>query len=141
MNPLNITKKFQIKYNNKIIRSEKMDYEKLCDRVLKIDPCIRFTGVLDSKGDLVIEKNRDDAKLLNSDEAKMSIHYTFERWTRLQNLSYRFGKEKSSITEYEKVTLISLHLNENLFLLSTDPGVDYMNIISKTNSIITEFQN
>ena len=93
MNPLNITKKFQIKYNNKIIRSEKMDYEKLCDRVLKIDPCIRFTGVLDSKGDLVIEKNRDDAKLLNSDEAKMSIHYTFERWTRLQNLSYRFGRE------------------------------------------------
>ncbi|MEK6831811.1 MAG: hypothetical protein AABY17_03495 [Thermoproteota archaeon] len=118
-----------------------MDYEKLCNRVLKIDAGIRFTGVLDSKGDLVIEKNRDDAKLLNSEEAKMSIHYTFERWTRLQNLSYRFGKEKSSITEYEKVTLISLHLNGNLFLLSTDPGADYMNIISKTNSIITEFQN
>lgn len=118
-----------------------MDYEKLCDRVLKIDAGIRFTGVLDSKGDLVIEKNRDDAKLLNSEEAKMSIHYTFERWTRLQNLSYRFGKEKSSITEYEKVTLISLHLNGNLFLLSIDPEVDYMNIISKTNSIITEFQN
>ncbi len=134
-------KKFQIKHNNKIRDSEKMDYEKLCDKVLKMDSHIRFTGVLDSKGDLVIEKNRDDAKLLNSDEAKMSIHYTFERWTRLQNLSYKFGKEKSSITEYEKVTLISLHLNGNLFLLSIDPKVDYMDIISKTNSIITEFQN
>lgn len=134
-------KKFQIKHNNKIRDSEKMDYEKLCDKVLKMDSHIRFTGVLDSKGDLVIEKNRDDAKLLNSDEAKMSIHYTFERWTRLQNLSYKFGKEKSSITEYEKITLISLHLNGNLFLLSIDPKVDYMDIISKTNSIITEFQN
>ena len=121
--------------------SEKMDYEKLCDKVLKIDSHIRFTGVLDSKGDLVIEKKRNDAKLLNPDEAKMSIHYTFERWTNLQNLSHKFGKEKTSITEYEKVTLISLHLNGNLFLLSIDPGVDYMNIISKTNSIITEFQN
>ncbi len=59
----------------------------------------------------------------------------------LQNLSYKFGKEKSSITEYEKVTLISLHLDENLFLLSIDPDVDYGNIISKTNSIITDFQN
>lgn len=48
-----------------------MDYEKLCDKVLKIDSCVRFTGVLDSKGDLVIEKNRDDAKLLNSEEVKM----------------------------------------------------------------------
>jgi hypothetical protein len=118
-----------------------MDYEKLCDNVLKINSHIRFTGVLDSKGDLIIEKNRDDAKLLNPDEVKMSIHYTFERWTRLQNLSYKLGKEKSSITEYEKVTLISLHLNGNLFLLSIDPGADYMSIISKTNSIIRDSQN
>ena len=118
-----------------------MDYEKLCDKALKIDSHIRFTGILDSKGDLVVEKNRDDAKLLNPDEVKMSIHYTFERWTRLQNLSYKLGKEKSSITEYEKVTLISLHLNGNLFLLSIDPGADYMSIISKTNSIIRDSQN
>ena len=115
-----------------------MDYEKLCDKVLKIDPRIRFTGVLDSKGDLVIQKNRDESKLLNSDEVKMSIHYTFERWTRLQNLAYKLGKEKASITEYEKVTLISLHLNGNLFLFSTDPNTDYMKIISKINSTITE---
>lgn len=118
-----------------------MDYEKLCNDVLKIDSHIRFTGVLDSKGDLVIEKNRDDAKLLSPDEVKMSIHYTFERWTRLQNLSYKLGKEKSSVTEYDKVTLISLHFNGNLFLLSTEPGADYMNIISKANSMIREFQN
>jgi hypothetical protein len=118
-----------------------MDYEKLCDKVLKIDSLIRFTGVLDSKGDLIMEKNRDEAKLLNPDEVKMSVHYTFERWTRLQNLSYKFGKEKSSITEHERVTLISLHLNGNLFLLSTDPGADYMSIISKTNSTITDLQN
>jgi hypothetical protein len=70
----------------------------------------------------------------------MSVHYTFERWTRLQNLSYKLGKEKSSITEYERVTLISLHLNGNLFLLSTDPEVNYTSIISKVNSIITDFQ-
>ena len=59
----------------------KNGYDKLYDKVLKLDSRIRFTGVLDSKGDLVIEKNRDDTKLLNPDEVKMSIHYTFERWT------------------------------------------------------------
>jgi len=117
-----------------------MDYEKLCDKVLKADSQIRFTGILDSKGDLIVEKNRDDAKLLSPDEVKMSIHYTFERWTRLQNLSYKLGKEKTSITEYEKVTLISLHFGKNLFLLSTEPDVDYMRIISKTSSLISSFQ-
>jgi len=121
-------------------KEEKMDYEKLCDEVLRADTQIRFTGILDSKGDLIVEKNRDDAKLLNPDEVKMSVHYTFERWTRLQNLSYKLGKEKTSITEYEKVTLISLHFEKNLFLLSTEPDVDYMKIISKTSSLISSFQ-
>ena len=117
-----------------------MNYEKLCDDVLKIDPHVRFAGVLDVKGDLIAEKKRADAKLLNPDEVKMSIHYTFERWTRLQNLSYKFGKEKLAITEYENVVLISVHLNKNLFLLSTDPDTDYTSIIAKTNSLITDFQ-
>ena len=119
---------------------EKTDYEKLCEEVLKSDPQIRFTGILDSKGDLIVERNRDDSKLLNPDEVKMSVHYTFERWTRLQNLSYKLGKEKSTITEYEKVTLISIYFGNNLFLLSIEPNVDYMKIVLKTNSIMSSFQ-
>jgi len=118
-----------------------MDFEELCNKILEVDPHVRFTGVLDSKGDLIIEKNRDNVTLLNEQEVKMSIHYTFERWTRLQNLSYKFGKEKLSVTEYENVILISIQFGKNLFLLSTDPNIDYMNIISKTKTIITELQN
>jgi hypothetical protein len=117
-----------------------MDFEKLCTEVLEINPHVRFTGILDSKGELIIEKNRDDITLLNEEEVKMSVHYTFERWTRLQNLSYKFGKEKLSVTEYENVTLISIQLGKNLFLLSTDPNVDHMNIISKIKVIIAELQ-
>jgi len=115
-----------------------MDFEKLCTKVLEIDPHVRFTGVLDSKGELIIERNRDDITLLNEEEVKMSIHYTFERWTRLQNLSYKFGKEKLSVTEYENVTLISIQLSKNLFLLSTDPNIDHASVISKAKAIIAE---
>jgi hypothetical protein len=113
-----------------------LDFKKLCECVLQVDPLIRFAGVLDSKGNLIAEQNRDSAKLLTPDEVKMSVHYTFERWIRLQNLSYKIGKEKSTITEYEKVTMISLHLEKSLLLLSTDPGADYKSIISKINSKI-----
>jgi hypothetical protein len=117
-----------------------MDFEKLCTELLEINQHVRLTGILDSKGELIIEKNRDDITLLNEEEVKMSVHYTFERWTRLQNLSYKFGKEKLSVTEYENVTLISIQLGKNLFLLSTDPNVDHMNIISKIKVIIAELQ-
>jgi hypothetical protein len=120
---------------------DKLDYEKLCDLVSKADSRIRFTGILDSKGDLIVEKHSDSVSLLNSDEVKMSVHYTFARWTNLQNLSYKLGKEKLSITEYEKVTLVSLSIQGNLFLLSIEPDVDYAPIVSKVHSIIVDFQN
>lgn len=118
-----------------------MDYEKLCNEVLESDKQIRFTGILNSRGDLVTQKNRVDSGLLSNDEVKMSIHYTFERWNHVQNLEHRLGKEKSSITEYDNVTLISLLLEKNLFLLSTEPGADYSKIISKTKEIISKQQN
>ena len=114
-----------------------MDYEKLCDEVLNLNPQIRFTGVLNSRGDLVTTKSRGEP-LLSQDEAKMSVHYTFERWNRFQNLEHKLGKEKSAIYEYENVTLISLILKNNLFLLSTEPNSEYPKIISDTNSIITK---
>ncbi len=81
----------------------------------------------------MVEQNRDEsAKLLDDSEIKMSVHYTFQRWTSIQNLAHKIGKEKTNITEFEKVTLISILLDDgNLLLLSSEPGVNYMEILSK----------
>jgi len=47
-----------------------MDYQKLCEDVLNIDSQIRFVGILNSRGDLPIQKNRNDSTLLSDDEVK-----------------------------------------------------------------------
>jgi hypothetical protein len=117
-----------------------MNHKELCDKVLEIEPNVRFSGILNSRGDLVVESNRNDSdKLLSPDEVKMSVHYTFQRWTSIQNLAHKIGKEKTNITEFDKVTLISLLLNDgNLLLLSSEPGANYMEIISKVKQIIPD---
>lgn len=117
-----------------------MDHTELCNKVLDVEPHVRFSGILNSRGDLIVESNKDDSsKLLSAEEVKMSVHYTFQRWTSIQNLEHKIGKEKTNITEFEKVTLISLLLNDgNLLLLSSEPGANYMEIISKVKQIIPE---
>lgn len=117
-----------------------MDHDDLCKKVLALVPQIRFSGILNSRGDLAVKSNREDSgKLLNEDEVKMSVHYTFQRWTSIQNLAHKIGKEKTNITEFEKVTLISLLLNDgNLLLLSAKPGANYMEIISKVKQLIPD---
>ena len=117
-----------------------MDHKALCSKVLEIEPQVRFCGVLNSRGDLSVSSNRDNSdRLLSPDEVKMSVHYTFQRWTSVQNLAHKIGNEKTNITEFDKVTLISLLLNDgNLLLLSSEPGANYMEIISKVKQIIPD---
>lgn len=117
-----------------------MDHQHLCDKVLELLPQVRFSGILNSRGDLAVEQHRYNAsKLLNPDEVRMSVHYTFQRWTSIQNLSHKIGNEKTSISEFDKVTLISLLLpDKNLLLISSEPGANYMEIISKVKQIIPE---
>ena len=116
-------------------------YDKLCKNALVLDPQIRFTGVLNGDGELLhATYNEGVEKLLTTEEIKMSFHYTLQRRENVSNLSHKIGNEQSSITKYDKVTLISIPLNEKeLFLLSTEPNADYFEIIAKTSSLIKLF--
>ena len=115
-----------------------MSYEELCAKILKIDSAIRFAGVANNKSELVTKVSREGVEnYLNPDEVKMSIHYTLERWEKTSNLSHKIGTEQSSVIEYEKVTLITIPFNKKeLFLISTDPGANYSEIISKTKEYL-----
>ena len=67
----------------------------------------------------------------------MSIHYALQKRDLYTNLAYKIGAEKSSITEYEKVTMISIPINSNeLFLISTEPRAEYLKIIDFVHSKI-----
>lgn len=119
----------------------KLDYSKLCQKGLDIDPQIRFSGILDHNGRLVFGIHKDGVtSLLDDDEIKMSIHYTFQRWKNLQNLEYKIGKEKTSVHEYDKVTLITIPFNKSeLYLVSSEPKSSYDDILTKTKLMIEDF--
>ncbi len=114
-----------------------MNFKKLCNDFIKSNKKIRFAGVLNSKGNLVEQKSRDDSiSLLSDDELKMLVYYTSEGWNRLQNLQYKLGEVKETITKFENVTTIILFLDKNLFLISTDAKSNNSKITSNLWKII-----
>ena len=114
-----------------------MNFKKLCSDFLKSDKKIRFAGVLNSRGNLVAQKSRDESfSLLSDDELKMLVYYTSDRWNRLQNLQHKLGKVKETITKFENVTTIILFLDKNLFLVSTEPKSNNSKITSNLWKII-----
>jgi len=119
-----------------------MAYDELCKNVLELDSAIRFTGVLDYKGELISGGNRGGVdSLLSDEEIKRSVHYTVQRWQNAQSLAFKLGEERSAVMEYEKVTLISIPFGKGLFLISTEPNTDFYSIINKSKSLLENFSS
>jgi hypothetical protein len=115
-----------------------INYDELSKKVLDLDPQIRFAGVANSKGEMIAGGQKDSVeKILDGDNVKMSIHYALQKRDLYTNLAYKIGSERSSITEYEKVTMISIPINSNdLFMVSTEPRADYLKIINFIHSYL-----
>ncbi|MHA7647601.1 hypothetical protein [Nitrosopumilus sp. S4] len=108
------------------------DYSELSKQVLNLYPQVKFAGVVNIKGELVAGGPKNNVEqILTKDESKMSMHYAIQKRELYTNLAYKIGKERSAITEFEKAALISIPLNSNeLFLIRTHTGVDYMKIVN-----------
>ena len=115
-----------------------INYDDLTKQILDLDSQVRFVGVANSKGELVTGQHKENVeKMLENDEVGMSIHYALQKRDLYTNLAYKIGSEKSSITEYEKVTMISIPVtSQDLCLISTEPRADYLKIIDYVLSVV-----
>ena len=120
-----------------------INYDELSKQIIALDPQVRFAGVANSKGELVAGGQRDSVeKILVDDEMSMSIHYALQKRDLYTNLAYKIGNERSSITEYDKVTMINIPINsQELLLISTEPRADYLKIIDYVKSILDSQKN
>ena len=116
------------------------NYEQLCLDILNSDKNIRFAGFVNDKSKILHSVQRNDLdSLLTENEIGMSIHYTLERWRKAQNFTFRLGKERLTLTEYDNVTLFTIPFKGKLLLVSTEPRIEYDPIIEKVNSIIADW--
>ena len=99
-------------------------YEKLCSDVLYSHESVRFVGLVNNKSDLLYSIQKQE----------------LERWRKAQNLSFRLGNEKLTLTEYDNVTLISIPYDGKLLLISTQPTVHYHDVIQSIISTIPPWE-
>ena len=117
------------------------NYKQLCLDVLNSDEHIRFVGFVNNKSEILHSAQRNNVdSLLSDQEIKMSVHYTLEQWRKAQNFTFRLGKERLTLTEYDIVTLVTIPFKGELLLVSTEPQSHYDSIIEKINSILANWE-
>lgn len=114
-----------------------MQEPSLCDRIIKLDRSIRFVGIVNNRGE-VIEggfKQGIEPLLSGTDEQQMYIH-SLSNLTMLQSYNDRLGMVRYSLTEHEKVTLMTFPLRDGILCLSAMPKANMNKIRDKVMKVL-----
>ena len=110
-----------------------MIYKSIFDKVLGIDPKIRFATIFDMNGNVLFSVHREGVKsLLTPEESQRSLQLAIKAWISRNEVSEKIGKGKYALVEYEKLKRITLPLDsENILYITTDVEADHAKIIAK----------
>ena len=118
----------------------------LCDTIIKLDRNIRFVGIVNDKGEVIEGGFQDGVEPLleGSDEQEMYTN-SLSNMALLKNYSDRLGKVKYSLTEHQKIAMMTFPLENDILCLSVyskDTNVDrlkntVLEIISSRTKLTT----
>ena len=101
-----------------------VDYNEVCDNILRIDSKIRYVGIY-HQGEFHSKTRKGLKSLLTEDEVKNSAIQAIRRWETRLALTDKLGNSIYSLTKYEKVNRITIPIGEDgLILFSTETDLD-----------------
>ena len=117
-----------------------MDYRKLYQDIMNLDPKIRLVTICDMDGRVMYSEHREGVKnLLSLEESKKSIELAVNAWKTRSELATKIGKGKYVLAEYEKIKRITIPLGDeekHLLYITTEPEADQSNIIRGIGELV-----
>ena len=113
---------------------KKIDYKKLYEDIINIDPKIRLVTVCDSNCRVMYsEHNQGVTNLLTAEESKRSLELAVNSWKLRSDLEPKIGKGKYVLAEYEKIKRITMPVpgdaDHHLLYITTEVEVDHSKVI------------
>ena len=118
---------------------KKIDYEKMYEDIINIDPRIRLVTICNSNGRVMYSDHREGIRnLLTPEESKESLELAVNAWKTRTKLASKIGKGKYVLAEYEKIKRITMPLGDDdnhLLYITTEVQADHSNIIRRIGGI------
>ena len=102
--------------------SQNTNYEKLLQKLLKIDENIRFAAVANMNGDILSAQSKPNAELyLSPDDTKDTIQHAVSSWKSRKKHYDKIGEGLYTLAVYEKLRRATVPLpSGNLLLVTID---------------------
>ncbi len=114
-----------------------MDYDKLCKKVMDLDPKIRFAGLINEKGRLFAGGMREGVKSLEDQKDDEMLYMELVLRARMRReFDKVLGPVQFAMSYRERVIIMSFPVNDSVLLLSTEKGIDFSAIPFKVLKLI-----
>jgi hypothetical protein len=119
-----------------------MDYRKLYQDIMELDPKIRLVTICDIDGRVLYSEHREGVRnLLTPEESKKSLELAINAWKIRSELATKIGKGKYVLAVYEKIKRITMPLghdndDNHLLYITTEPEADHSNIIHGIGELV-----
>jgi hypothetical protein len=109
----------------------------LCERVIKIDKNIRFAGIVNNNGEVVEGGFQKGIRPLLSGTAEQQMYVqSLSNVVTLRQFADMLGEFRYSVTEHDKVKLMTFPFEEGILCLSTTPSAKTEKIRDKVSALL-----
>jgi len=114
-----------------------MNHKRLYEKVMKIDPKIRFATICNMDGKIMMSGHRKGVKnLLNRKESRMSLQQAVKIWKMRNKLAPKIGKGKYVLAEYGRIKRITVPLGKrHLLYVTTGVTANHAKIIERVRKL------
>ena len=102
-----------------------MDYQRLCERIFALHDDIRYAGVVDDTGLLIVGGMRNGIdSIVDQNNEELYLAQTALRKSMRQRFDGTMGKSRFAYVEREKISILTVYMNKNTVIVTMEPNVD-----------------
>ncbi len=111
----------------------------LCERVIKLDKNIRFAGIVNANGEVIEGGFQQGIQpLLNGPAEQQMYVQSLSNVVTLRQYADKLGAFRYSVTEHDKVTLLTFPLGDGILCISASSKSDHAKIRNKVVALLKE---
>ena len=117
-----------------------MEKEALCDSVKKLDPTVRFVGLINDKGHLVAGGMVDGKKTLEDTKKDEMLYMELALRVRMrQEFDPELGPVRFAMSYRDKVIVMSFPMQKEILLISAETGMNFAKFPFDALKIIEQY--
>ena len=114
-----------------------MDYQKIIDTIFELNEGIRYAGLIDETGSLIVGGMRHGIdSIVDQRSEELYLTHTALRKSMRERFDDTMGRARFVYVEREKLSLLTFYLDKKMLLITLEPNLESQNVIDLAEDIL-----